>query len=98
MKRWKIKRRTELKALWTPSRGKQSSTRTVTLLSPARHTDSYVFFSRNDIFKSLLDGTDWKLAVDVAEKGENCSAAFASCPNELVTVISAVSKYLVSSL
>ncbi|KAK6639199.1 hypothetical protein RUM43_007469 [Polyplax serrata] len=54
--------------------------------------------ARNDIFKSLLDGTDWKRAVDVAEKGENCSAAFASCPNELVTVISAVSKYLVSSL
>ncbi|KAL0269255.1 UNVERIFIED_CONTAM: hypothetical protein PYX00_007059 [Menopon gallinae] len=52
--------------------------------------------AKNDLTKSLIDGTDWKKAVDVGEGGGDCSAEFPRCPFSLDSVASAIAKYLIS--
>lgn len=46
--------------------------------------------------KTLLDGTEWKNAVEAAERGENCSTVFSRCPFTFDSVVSAVAKYVTS--
>ena len=46
--------------------------------------------------KTFLDGTDLKKAIEYGEKKKNCHLEFKNCPDEISSIITAVSNYLAS--
>lgn len=44
----------------------------------------------------MINGTDWREAVNIGENGGDCTTVFSKCPQELDSLMSAVTKYLSS--